>query len=148
MELGKILVYLPDGSYKEIKDHRGEFVILEAEVLPKLGILVKEIINSYRHTPLTIEETVDVESLAYLDQTQITFKFNIRDDINPVNGSAMMYTGKVELYLNFSNELGLEEYVLNVKTEGHVNKITIPTLFVDNDFVKSFKSLYEFLKVL
>ena len=152
MELGKILIYLPDGSYKEIKDHKGEFIthkeefiLLEANVLPRLGILVKEIINSYRHTPLTIDETVDIESLAYLDQTQITFKFNIRDEINPVNGHAMMYTGKVELYVNFSNELGLEEYILNVKTEGHVNKITIPTLFIDNDFVKSLSHFMSYL---
>lgn len=145
MRLGKVLVFLPDGSSRETKIKDNEFQSLEVEVLPRLGTLVKEIINSYRHTPLTIDEIVDIESLAYLDQTQITFKFNIRDDINPVNGHAMMYTGKVELYANFSNELGLEEYILNVKTEGHVNKITIPTLFVDNDFVKSLSHFMSYL---
>lgn len=145
MRLGKVLVFFPDGSSRETKIEDNEFQSLEVEVLPKLGELVKQVINSYRHTQLSVDDIVNVESLAYLDTTQLTFKFNIRDDISPVGSDAVLYTGRIELHLGL-NEQGMEQYVLNVKTEGHVHKITILTLFVDNDFAKSLSRFMSFLK--
>ena len=143
MRLGKVLVFLPDGSSRETKMRDGEFRSLE--VLPKLATILKQFVNSYKHTQLSVDDTVDVESLAYLDVTQLTFKFNIRDDISPVGSDAVLYTGKVELYISSSEQV-IEQYVLNIRTEGHVNKVTIPILFVDNDFVNSLSRFMSFLE--
>ena len=145
MKLGKVLVFFPDGSSRETKIEDNEFQSLEVEVLPKLAILLKQFVNSYKHTQLSVDDTVNIEALAYLDVTQITFKFNIRDDISPVGSDAVFYTGKVELYISSSEQV-IEQYVLNIRTEGHVNKITVPILFVDKDFIKSLSHFMNFLK--
>lgn len=145
MKLGKVLVFFPDGSSRETKIEENEFQLLEVEVLPKLALLLKQFVNSYKHTQLSVDDTVNVEALAYLDVTQITFKFNIRDDISPVGSDAVFYTGKVELYISSSEQV-IEQYVLNIRTEGHVNKITVPILFVDKDFIKSLSHFMSFLK--
>lgn len=145
MKLGKVLVFFPDGSSRETKIEDNEFQSLEVEVLPKLAILLKQFVNSYKHTQLSVDDTVNIEALAYLDVTQITFKFNIRDDISPVGSDAVFYTGKVELYISSSEQV-IERYVLNIRTEGHVNKITVPILFVDKDFIKSLSHFMNFLK--
>lgn len=145
MKLGKVLVFFPDGSSRETKIEENEFQSLEVEVLPKLALLLKQFVNSYKHTQLSVDDTVNVEALAYLDVTQITFKFNIRDDISPVGSDAVFYTGKVELYISSSEQV-IEQYVLNIRTEGHVNKITVPILFVDKDFIKSLSHFMSFLK--
>lgn len=145
MKLGKVLVFFPDGSSRETKIEENEFQALEVEVLPKLATLLKQFLNSYKHTQLSVDDTVNVESLAYLDVTQLTFKFNIRDDISPVGSDAVLYTGWIELYLDL-NEQGMEQYILNVKAEGHVHKITVPTLFVDDKFIVSLSRFMSFLR--
>ena len=149
MKLGKLLAFTPTGKYKEISEIKEDdlnlYDLINDAVLKKLGILVKEAMFSKRRASYKVDETVDVESLTYLDNNQLTFKFNVLDETNPVGPTDTMFSAKIELYLSI-NELGMEICVMNVKTEGQVDKVVIPTTFINDGFIKGIIDLIHFTR--
>lgn len=147
MKLGKLLVFTPTGKYKEISEIKEDdlnlYDLINDAVLKKLSILVKEAMFSKRRASYKVDETVDVESLTYLDNNQLTFKFNVLDETNPVGPTDTMFSAKIELYLSI-NELGMEICVMNVKTEGQVDKVVIPTTFIHDGFIKGVTDLIHY----